>query len=384
MTSLGCSFGKRTLFFVTFIHLIFQAELFSQPVEYKPYIETYRAENRVRSGIAIGGLGTGSVELRKNGQFYNWTLFNNWPLGTGEPLTERTFPRTYAEDSYLFFLVRFQVEGEKPRLKLLQLNNSLSEAAMQGIDYYYPWMSVVEKIEYTARFPFTRMIFSDSEMPFDISLEVFSPFIPHDTKNSSLPGAYFNFTVLSKTEKPVNVFLIATLRNLVGYDVLDKYFLSTEYSGGQYKGFSMSCGGMDTLYSSWGKMGIYSMSGESTCYLGWEHKHPYYEKLIVSDRFANLNDTENRNGISLGAKRANISENHDQRCFSSVGITKSLLPGQSFSHTFILSWFFPNSYGAIEADSSIDNAARDYNLNLKITRNQGHYYNNFFRSDFDV
>src|SRR4030042_3508099 len=119
-------------------------------------------------------------------------------------------------------------------------------------------MSVEEKIEYTARFPFTRMVFSDPGMPFDVSLEVFSPFIPHDTKNSSLPGAYFNFTVTSKTEKPVNVFLIATIRNLVGYDVLDKYFLSTEYSGDRYKGFSMSCGGMDTLCSSWGEMGLYS------------------------------------------------------------------------------------------------------------------------------
>ena len=384
MTFVGNSCLQRTLSFVAFLYILIQIDLYSQPVQYHPFIETFKAENRVRSGIAIGGLGTGSLELRKNGQFYNWTLFNNWPLGTGEPLTEKTFPRTSSEDSYLFFLVRFQVEGEKPRLKLLQLNNSLSEGAIQGIDYYYPWMSVVEKIEYTARFPFTQMIFSDSDMPFDISLEVFSPFIPHDTKNSSLPGAYFNFTVLSKTEKKVTVFLIATLRNLVGYDVLDKYFLSTEYAGEGYKGFSMTCGGMDTLRSSWGKMGIFSMSGESTYYLGWEHRHPYYEKLIVSDRFADLNDTENRNRLSLGAKRANISENKDQRCFSSVGVTKSLLPGQSFSHAFILSWFFPNSYGAIEGDPTVDISTRDYNLNLKITRNQGHYYNNFFRSDFDV
>ena len=384
MTFVGNSCVQRTLSFVAFLYILIQTDLYSQPVQYHPFIETFKAENRVRSGIAIGGLGTGSLELRKNGQFYNWTLFNNWPLGTGEPLTEKTFPRTSSEDSYLFFLVRFQVEGEKPRLKLLQLNNSLSEGAIQGIDYYYPWMSVVEKIEYTARFPFTQMIFSDSDMPFDISLEVFSPFIPHDTKNSSLPGAYFNFTVLSKTERKVTVFLIATLRNLVGYDVLDKYFLSTEYAGEGYKGFSMTCGGMDTLRSSWGKMGIFSMSGESTYYLGWEHRHPYYEKLIVSDRFADLNDTENRNRLSLGAKRANISENKDQRCFSSVGVTKSLLPGQSFSHAFILSWFFPNSYGAIEGDPTVDISTRDYNLNLKITRNQGHYYNNFFRSDFDV
>ncbi|MDX2430862.1 MAG: hypothetical protein QNK35_08010, partial [Bacteroides sp.] len=43
--------------------------------------ESFMRSDRVRSGIAIGGIGTGSVELRKDGQFYNWSIMNNWPLG---------------------------------------------------------------------------------------------------------------------------------------------------------------------------------------------------------------------------------------------------------------------------------------------------------------
>jgi uncharacterized protein (DUF608 family) len=360
------------------------ADIFSQTVNYKPVVETYSNACRVRSGIAMGGLGTGSVELRKDGQFYNWTIFNNWPLGTGEPVTTKSFPRSFAEDAYLFFLVRYQVEGGKPEIKLLQLNNSLSEAGLQSIDYYYPWMSAVDKIEYQASFPFTGLTFTDPGMPFVISLEAFSPFIPHDNKNSSLPGCYFNFRVTSKSDKQIKVFLIATLRNLVGYDKTDKYFVTREYAGETMRGFSMSCAGMDTLHSSWGSMGLYSLSAGSTCYLGWEHKHPYYEKLLVSDRFPNLNDTENRNHLQQGTKRANFSDNKDQRCFSSVGISRELMPGNSFDHSFVLSWFFPNQYGAVEDHHAVSQTDADYSLNLKITGNQGHYYSNFFSSDYEV
>ena len=356
--------------------------VFSQTPSYNPIVEEYTNANRVRSGIAHGGLGTGSIELRKDGQFYNWSILNNWPLGTGDPLTIKSYPQTSDEDSYLFFIVRYQVEGEKPQLKLLQLNNNLSEGALQGITYYYPWMSAIDKIEYQGSYPFTKLKFTDPEMPFEIDLEVFSPFIPHDAKNSSLPGVYFNYTIKSKSDKSVDVFLIASLRNLVGYDTSEKYFHTTAFKDENYKGFSMTCRGMDTTQSSWGEMGLFSMSDASSYYLGWEHKHPYYEKLLVSKKFDDINDTKNRNKIIDGKNIGFINQNKDQRCFSSIGVNKRLENNEEFTHSFLFSWYFPNSYGAIKDDSA--NKHNNYNLDIKQTINQGHYYNNFFNSAFDV
>ena len=346
--------------------------------------ETFNASDRVRSGIAIGGLGTGSVELRKDGQFYNWTILNNWPLGTGEPLVIKSYPRNYADQSFLYFIVRYQVDGEPTRLKLLHLNDGLSEGGMQSIDYYYPWMTAVETIEYSARFPFTKMKFSDPEMPFEIHLEVFSPFIPHDVKNSSLPGAYFNFTIKSTGDRPVKILLLASLRNLAGYDILDKYFISEAYTGNNYKGFSMSCGGMDSTLSSWGEMGMYSLSEASSYYLGWEHKHPYYEKLLVNEKFEDINDTEGRNRMGNGTKIARTAANKDQRCFSSIGVDKVLQPNESFDHSFIFAWYFPNLYGGIEKSPDDSMVNGNFSLNLEKTKVQGHYYNNFFSSHREV
>ena len=344
--------------------------------------ETYTRSDRVRSGIAIGGLGTGFVELRKDGQFYNWTIMNNWPLGTGDPFVLKTYPGNEEDQSLMFFLVRYEVEGEQPRIKLLQLNNSLSEGALQGIDYYYPWMSAVERIDYSASFPFSRLTFSDPEMPLDIHLEAFSPFIPHDAKNSSLPGAYFHFTVEATGDREVKVFLIATLRNLAGYDVTDKHFITHAHTGNDYKGYSMTCGGMDPAHSSLGEMGFFSLSDRTSYYLGWEHKHPYYEKLLVSDRFGDINDTHNRNMETDGKIMARSSDNNNQRCFSSIGVDHRLQPGQSFNHSFVFCWNFPNRYGGINGNHGVGDAG--YGIDVDRTGIQGHYYNNFFSSSEEV
>jgi len=349
--------------------------------------EIYQAGFRARSGIAHGGIGTGSIELRKDGQFYYWSIFNNYPLGTGPILELAALTGSTPEASLLFFLVRYQVAGEPVKIKLLQLNSESDEAGITGIAYYFPWMSAVEHIQYTARFPETKMKFTDSEMPFEIELTVYSPFIPHDVKNSSLPGIYFDFKITSQSAQEVNVFLLGTLRNLVGYDMTDKYFTSDLVKGNGYSYFNLSAGGMDETHPTFGQMGLASLADESTYYLGWEHKHPYYELLVVKNSFPNLDDTAGRNQIdpTTGKKRGRYSgPTFDQRHFSSIGITRNLSPGAAFEHQFLLTWYFPNAYGSYNAPTEAErgawNSKENYWISQKITKKIGHYYNPFFDS----
>lgn len=344
------------------------------------HTETYAASQRPRSGIAHGGIGAGSIELRKDGNFYNWSLFNNFPLGNGPVLQPAAFPRSHAEDSYLFFIVRFQEAGQAPVFKLLQLNNGLDEGAMQGIAYYFPWMSAVAQIEYEARFPFTQLRFTDPDMPFDIELKAFSPFIPHDVKNSALPGVYFNFRLIPHSGKRVEVMLMASLRNLVGYEQKEKYFTSKLVEKQGYKYFGHSVSGMDAAHSAFGQMGLASLADDSSYYLGWEHRHPFYERLLVEDRLANIDDTESRNitvpGTSRRRGRFTSSTVKDQRCFSSLAVTRKLDGKQPIAHTFALSWYFPNLYGSHSVKPG--DFEGDYLINQQITKRQGHYYENFF------
>ncbi len=368
-----------------FVGLVFSNILcYSQPKN-APIVENYLSSMRARSGIAMGGIGTGSIELRKDANFYNWSIFNNYPVSTGPAFSLATLPNAQNEQALLFFLVRYEVEGQKPKLKLLQLNNSLQEGGLEGIIYYYPWMSGVEKIEYSARFPFTNITFTDSEMPFDVELKAFSPFIPHDIKNSSLPGIYFNFKIKSKTNKKVDVMLLGTLRNLVGYDTVEKAFESRLINKPDFKFFTHSASGLDALSSTNGQMGLGAMGGSNVSYyLGWEHKHPYYEKLLVEKKLANIDDTNGRNLKTKEGKvigRFDSSDNNDQRCFSSIAVSQNMAGMSEFSAQFFMTWNFPNKWGAVSDKMEVTIEKRNespYRSRLKPTKIVGHYYQNFF------
>ncbi|MBV6646641.1 MAG: hypothetical protein KI790_14385 [Cyclobacteriaceae bacterium] len=354
---------------------------------HQPHVEVFSAESRVRSGIALGGMGTGGIELRKDGNFYNWNIFNNYPKGSGPVFELPVLPRTNEEDAFLFFVVKYQLPGEQPKLKLLQLNNGFQGGGLLGENpiYYFPWLSSVETIEYSGRFPFVNMTFKDPEMPFDVQLEAFSPFIPHDVKNSSLPAINFRFNIVSKTEEDVEVMIIGTLRNLVGYDQVDKYFTSEVVSGPSSKYVIQGVGGMKPSHDTYGNMVMGARGGDEVTYhAGWAHRHPYYEKLLVTNRFENVDVTEDRNKVkATGEKIAFMKGDNNQICKSSVAVTKTVPSNGNASTEFFMTWFFPNAYGAVnhyisrKTHEPLDNPD-GYRIALRQTEKVGHYYENYF------
>ncbi len=338
----------------------------------EPVTEICTLSQTARSGIALGGIGAGFVELRKNGKYVNWNIFNNKPKETGPRCELASGEHENPEDSMFFFIVRYEVEGEEPRKKLLQISEGLGEGAMTGVIYYHPWLSPVEKIEYQGRFPFVNMKFTDPDMPLIVELEAFTPFIPHDVKNSSLPGVFFNVNVTSICKKPVDVMIMATLRNNVGYDYPKRYFVTELKEDEKYKLCSMTCGGMDKSASSYGTQVLASLSPESCYYLGWEHRHPYYEIVLREKVLPNIDDTAGRNHSDRGTgeKRVNLTQQGDARLFSTMARSSELAPKQSLQYSFVMSWYFPNLYAGNKGGMK--------------ERIEGHYYNNFFENASEV
>jgi non-lysosomal glucosylceramidase len=319
------------------------------------YEVTTRRESKARSGTALGGIGAGSFELRQDGTFRNWAIFNNRPLGTGEPLQ-------MPEDTMLFFVVRYQVEGGEPRMKILQVDEGYKVGAIECHHYAFPWMTGVDRIDYSATFPFARLTFTDADMPFVVEMEAFSPFIPHDVKDSSLPAAVFDFTVTSRSRRPVDVMLMASMHNAVGYDVRDKHHVTKVLRRKGCKVFAVTEGGMDEAHSSNGSQALVSLAPDTTHYVGWEVEHPYYEVVIRSSTLPNTDDTGGRNTLDpeTGRLWANC------RLFGTLGVSRRLASRRSFRHTFVTTWCFPNLY-----------ASRGKHV-------EGHYYSNFFGSAPEV
>ncbi|WP_338602975.1 GH116 family glycosyl-hydrolase [Sulfolobus tengchongensis] len=137
----------------------------------------YKYSYALNSGVVLGGLGTGSIEIRADGRLYDWTIFNNGGF------TERHDIRnTFYLNQFDFFV------GVKSKGK---------SRILQAYDYYFgaspytvPWLRPVREVEYVGEPPIAYLKFKDD---FEVTLKAFSPFIPHDIKNSSLPVAIFEY-----------------------------------------------------------------------------------------------------------------------------------------------------------------------------------------------
>ncbi|MFW6303915.1 MAG: GH116 family glycosyl-hydrolase, partial [Candidatus Sumerlaeota bacterium] len=326
-------------------------------------------QDRPRSGAALGGIGTGWFELRQDGCFYNWMIMNNKPLNLGPMFEELSH-------TILFFVVRYQEAGGEPKMKLLQIEPEYGAGGIIDHPHYYvfPWLTGVDKAEYDASVPFIKMTFTDAEMPFDIEMTAWSPFIPNNVKDSSLPAALFDFKVISKTSKQVDVMLMASMRNATSYDQPDKRYAARAEDGKGYRAFEMWCDNVPEDASSTGTMAIASADKRATSYyLGWEHRHPYYEIALRASRLPDVDDTAARHQRD---DKGNIVKALG-RCNSTIAASKRLTGrGSSFEHTFVTTWHFPNRYAQVMGTQKRDRQQSDVL--------EGHYYSNFFKNAMEV
>ena len=299
-------------------------------------ISTHRSQ-LPRSGMALGGIGTGGFEIRQDGGFFRWSLFNNWPL-----FPAAVYP--YDEKPSLFFMLWIKPENDAQRLVLLQLEDGHGSAGVEKYEfkYIFPWISGVDAIHYKASVPFAELDFEQDGLPLKVRMRAWSPFIPGNVKDSALPLAYFDFDIESTSERPVDVQIFAISRNAVGYDQPERIYVNRRVQDGRFSAVVMENGRLDPNAPTTGTVCLASFADKSTAYSGWEHHHPYYERILREYPMPECDDTENRNQTDkeTGKKTAG------PRCFVTLARSESLPKrGDRFRHTFAYAWHFPNLYG---------------------------------------
>ena len=147
----------------------------------------------------LGGIGTGNFSVNSRGKFLDWEIFN-WPAkNTKFPLS--------------FFAIRTEnKELEKPISKILESRMvppyTSSHGYLQAELVNLPRM---EDSELICEYPFARVNFKDSELPVKVSMEAYTPFIPLNTDDSSIPCAIIRYTVKNIADCPTKVSLVGTL-----------------------------------------------------------------------------------------------------------------------------------------------------------------------------
>lgn len=166
------------------------------------------------SGAPLGGIGTGFVEIRADGCFYEWQIFNSGPWAQNARSTTAA-PAPGPE--YLRFVLRAAREsGSNPQVRRLYLRSDENNL------YSLPMLQDVERIEYYAQFPITELHYHDSTLPVRISARVFSPMIPGRARDSATPGFHVVYTVENTTNQAVAVSLAGFLDNPLASALADR------------------------------------------------------------------------------------------------------------------------------------------------------------------
>jgi uncharacterized protein (DUF608 family) len=157
------------------------------------------------SGAPLGGLGTGFVEIRADGCFHEWQIFNSGSWAQGARST--TAPPA-AGPEYLRFLLRTKkASDEVPQVRRLYLRSDESDL------YTLPFVQDVESIDFDAWFPVTDLRFNDPSIPVRASARLFSPFIPGNAQDSGTPGFHVVYTLENVCDEAIEVSLAGFMDN---------------------------------------------------------------------------------------------------------------------------------------------------------------------------
>ena len=198
------------------------------------------------SGIPLGGIGTGSVEIRPDGLFHEWQIFN---AGSWSPQS-KVQPGDALKPEDVVFLLRTRDARGRVLLRYLGMKESLCDL------YALPGARPVRSIRYDAFFPVVTLYYEDGDLPVEVEADFFSPFTPHDSRTAGTPGFYVDFRIKSRVTAPVEVSVALSARNPAGFGQDGRQPVVRLLDDGQSTHVTLAAEGLDENHPSTGELAL--------------------------------------------------------------------------------------------------------------------------------
>ena len=288
--------------------------------------------------MPLGGIGAGSICIGGRGDLREWQIFNTCNSSCVVPGG--------------FFGVRVDDGKGKPVTRLLQMDSVLQ-------------LPPIESIRFVGEYPIAELRYSDPALPVEVRLEALSPFAPMNPRDSALPAIVFNFTVRNPTKRKLEVSLLATCQNAVGYDGRGNITgtgddqvqfpgyggnVNTIVKGEGFLGVNMTAPETDAKAKHFGSMALLTTAPGATARGGWHDPSGLWRQFGENGAF----EAEGASKPTAAGRTLNCA----------VAAPVALRPGEEKTVTFVLAWHFPNHFA-------------DYQDNLAQYR-IGNMYNNWF------
>jgi len=282
---------------------------------------TYSGEHLNRVAFPLGGIGAGMVCLEGTGCLSHVSVRNK-PELNNEP---QAFAAITIKGENNVARV---IEGPVPGWKIFgkqEAGNGLG-----GTTYGLPRF---HNAKFKARFPFGYVKLSDDDLPIDASITGWSPFIPGDEDNSSLPVGALEYTFENTSSQAVEAMFSFNTVNFMRISIPSEWgsHAPGDYIKSIHNGFILHQEGIPEKPQYSGDFAIFVESGETVQIDHCWFRGGWWDPLTMAWKNLeemNPNETPVQEGHAPGA---------------SLYVPFQLDPGQSKTIRLQFAWYAPHS-----------------------------------------
>ena len=282
------------------------------------YIGEYTSE----ISFPLGGIGTGCVGLGGNGRLMDWEIFNRPSKGSINGYSHFAI-KAVKDNKPITFVLNGDLEkdfmGQYKQSKFTGYGFGPESQRMCGFPHF-------GNVEFDGEFPIATLNFKDDKFPGDVTMTAFNPFIPNDSKNSSIPAAFFEIEVTNTTEE--------TLKYQIALSVANPYISHNEAKKKDgYHMLSFYNSGEDKSSLGYGDLTIATDCDKTYTQTYW-YRGGWQDKIVTYwNDFNNIENLKER-----------IYDTDGKNDTGTLASEIEVLPQESKKVRFILSWNMPNCY----------------------------------------
>jgi len=287
--------------------------------------DSYDGDHLAQVAFPMGGIGAGCISLSGSGKLVDWEIFNN--------------PNRGYQPFYSFLSVFAREAGGQPVFRVMegQLQGSLegplylTKEMWQDGNGCGPQQTQaaglprMRNCKFVGRFPFAHVELSDPSLPVTAKVEGWSPFIPGNADDSSMPIAVLNVTLRNPGRKPVDAAIALNAQNCAGAfnePIQERGFSALHMHGNEDNDSSMFIASplpASTWQSNW--------TG-SMLFMGLQH-------------FVDTFGTTGKLDYNASDPGTTIEAKDNGAKVGSVAFEMTLRPGESKTIPLVIGWYFP-------------------------------------------
>lgn len=281
---------------------------------------TYENEYLNRIAFPMGGIGTGMICLEGTGGISHVSVRNK-PDIFNEPFMFAAISIKGLENGAKV------LEGPIPGWKLFGLLNSGNGISKGAVGYPH-----FGKATFQCHFPFATVKLQDDDIPLDVSLTGWSPFIPGDADNSSLPVAAIEYTFKNTSNQQIQAVFSYHAENFMRMETITEWGRNYHTEGsisGIRNGFLLeqSCQPEKPHYK--GDFAIFTDHKSTISDLAWFRGGWFDARTMIWKDLSEFTFTED--SAKAGAQGA------------SLYVPLDLKPGEEETIRLQMAWYVPHS-----------------------------------------